>query len=213
MGIMFVARSRLYLLFHPKWIETNGFHLSRTSRTSIYKYSSIYLCRVIEIPAMIFNEDGFLPNFDNLAEPDVFYIVESSDCYTATLFKGFDFGHHTKDDGSFQAYDLDTRNDDFPPEVCIEIQPDQRIMILSQAAVSRIPVSSAPQSIKDRILALGGLQGPTPLTTPQDSFSFDKGSHSTSSTERTIHNTHFLSPFIRYGRARHRNADMQSIRT
>jgi hypothetical protein len=176
--------SHLFQSISDEIVSTNAIALR-----TLYPFTRKGLTKGMCIPAMIFDEDGFSPNFDNLAEPDVFYIVESSDCYTATLFKGFDFGHHTKDDGSFQAYNLDTRDDDFPPEVCIEIQPDQRIMILSQAAVSRIPVSSAPQSIKDRILALGGLQGPTPLPTPQDSFSFDKGSQSTSSTERTIHNT------------------------
>ena len=176
--------SHLFQSISDEIVSTNPIALR-----TLYPFSRKGLSKGMCLPAMIFDEDGFRPNFDNLGEPDVFYTVESSDCYTATLFKAFDFGHSTEDDGSFQAYNLDSRNDDFPPEVCIAIQPDQRIMILSQAAVLRIPVSSAPQAIQDRILSVGGLRGPTPMPTPQDSFSFDKGSYATSSSERTIHNT------------------------
>ncbi len=137
---------------------------------------------------MSFTPDGNPLTFANLLDPEVFYTVESADFYTATLFKTFDFGTRAEADGTIVPNDLSTRDNTHPSELCIQVQPDKRIMILSQASVNRIPLTLAGQPTRDRISALGGLKGPTPFTNPQTPSSHT-GAYSFSQSERVIQNT------------------------
>ena len=155
---------------------------------ALYPYSRAALTPGMMVPVTSFTPDGNPLTFANLLDPEVFYTVESADFYTATLFKTFDFGLMTEADGTVVPNDLSTRDSTYPSELCIQVQPDKRIMILSQASVNRIPLTRAGQPTQDRIRILGGLKGPTPLANPQTSSS-QTGSYSFSQSERTIQNT------------------------